>query len=182
MSACTRIWMETVHLGSSRVVTRTSRVVFSPICLAPASLRSHHRRDAMITGAQNVHRAVHRMCTAHRALMTSKPRERERVLFSSHQKIEGPVDQWLLSQVDLIVTAMPAMRGPADQSVLRQLLNAAENLDSTRSKYIEYPEPSELDKAYTNEHQPKVHKRTTPDTNEYTQTCSPMMLACAYKK
>ena len=172
MAACTRMWMDIFHLGSSQVATRTSRVVISPICLALASLRSHHRKDAMLTDAQN----------AHRAFSSSKPRERERVLFSSHQKIEGPVDQWLLSQVDLIVTAMPAMRGPADQSVLRQLLNAAENLDSTRSKYIEYPEPSELDKAYTNDHQPKVHKRTTPDTNEYTQTCSPIKLACAYKK
>ena len=36
-------------------------------------------------------------------------------------------------QVDVIVTSMPSMRGPADQNSLRQLMRAAENLLSTRA-------------------------------------------------
>ena len=73
----------------------------------------------------------------------------------------------LTQKVDLIVTALPAMRGPADESVLRQLLKAAENLDAwqRRRRLTLYIRNSDeevsgslaLDNAYTNEHQPKVH-------------------------
>jgi len=81
------------------------------------------------------------------------------------------IDMQLTLEVDLIVTALPAMRGPADESVLRQLLDAAKNLDDgTRRRRLlrslrhcknadkfEEPEASALETAYTNEHQPKVH-------------------------
>ena len=77
------------------------------------------------------------------------------------------VDMQLTLEVDLIVTALPAMRGPADESVLRQLLKAAENLDvwQRRRRLIREIRNSDeevsgslaLHNAYTNEHQPKVH-------------------------
>ena len=82
-----------------------------------------------------------------------------RVLATSHAAQQGPVDEWLVaqvcnaltaitlcgafspcspivpaaSQVDIIVSAMPAMQGPPDQASLKQLMRAAENLDSSRS-------------------------------------------------
>ncbi len=75
-------------------------------------------------------------------------------------------DIYLTQEVDLIVTALPAMRGPADESVLRQLLKAAENLDAwqRRRRLIREIRNSDeevsgslaLHNAYTNEHQPKV--------------------------
>jgi hypothetical protein len=67
------------------------------------------------------------------------------------------------------VTDLPAMSGPADASVLRQLLKEAENLDAFMGKRSEGRKVGEtesgslaLDEAYTNEHQPKVHTKPHP--------------------
>ena len=73
-------------------------------------------------------------------------------------------DAGLRQEVRLIVTALPAMSGPTDASVLLELVKAAENLDAFMEKRSEGRKVGEtesgslaLDKAYTNEHQPKVH-------------------------
>ena len=141
--------------------TRQARMVQCAGVRAAAVTLARLSRPCRVFGARNqtCSRAGHPALLSVLWQQSFPMSSKTRVLATSHAAQQGPVDEWLVaqvcnaltaitlcgafspcspivpaaSQVDIIVSAMPAMQGPPDQASLKQLMRAAENLDSSRS-------------------------------------------------